>query len=105
MDRGNTVVAVEHNIDLIQAADYLIDMGPGGGSDGGRIIACGTLDDIMQCNQSVTGKYFKRGLKMKNEQMKEKFMSILQKYVGADVDIDFEKPLSEYDWSHLMRFS
>ena len=50
----------EHNIDLIQAADYLIDMGPGGGSDGGRIIACGTLDDIMQCNQSVTGKYFKK---------------------------------------------
>ena len=60
VDRGNTVIAVEHNIELIKAADYLIDMGPGGGSDGGRILACGTLDDIMQCEQSITGKYFKK---------------------------------------------
>ena len=60
VERGNTVIVAEHNIELIENVDYIIDMGPGGGSKGGEILACGTLNDIMNCEQSMTGKYFKK---------------------------------------------
>ena len=54
---GNTVVVIEHNLDVIKTADYIIDMGPEGGEDGGRIVACGTPDEIRQCSESITGKF------------------------------------------------
>ncbi len=54
---GATVVVVEHDLDVIRSADYVIDMGPGGGEAGGRIVACGTPDDIKNCSDSVTGRY------------------------------------------------
>ena len=57
IDQGATVVVIEHDLDLIRNADYVIDMGPGGGEDGGRIVACGTPEQIRTCPESVTGKY------------------------------------------------
>ena len=57
VDRGNTVLIIEHNIDIIKIADYVIDIGPGGGDKGGNIIACGTPEEISKNKDSVTGKY------------------------------------------------
>lgn len=54
---GATVVVIEHDLDVIRSADYLIDMGPEGGEDGGRIVACGSQDDIRGCTESVTGRF------------------------------------------------
>lgn len=58
-DQGNTVVVIEHNLDVIKTADYLIDLGPEGGSGGGEIIACGTPEEISKCEKSFTGHFFK----------------------------------------------
>ena len=57
LDRGATVVVIEHDLDVIRSADYVIDMGPGGGDAGGRIVACGTPEDIRANPDSITGKY------------------------------------------------
>ena len=57
IDRGATVIVIEHDLDVIRSADYIIDMGPGGGEDGGRIVATGTPDDIRRCPESVTGRF------------------------------------------------
>ncbi len=57
MDNGATVIVIEHDLDVIRSADYIIDMGPGGGTDGGRIVAAGTPADIKAAPQSCTGKY------------------------------------------------
>ena len=57
LDRGATVVVIEHDTDVIRSADYLIDMGPGGGESGGRIVACGTPDEIRQNPESITGRF------------------------------------------------
>ena len=54
---GATVVVIEHDLDVIRSADYLIDMGPEGGEDGGRIVVCGSQDDIRGCKESVTGRF------------------------------------------------
>lgn len=57
VDKGNTVVIIEHNLDVIRACDWLIDMGPEGGKYGGTVVACGTQDDLRRCAESVTGRY------------------------------------------------
>lgn len=57
IDNGATVIVIEHDLDVIRSADYLIDMGPEGGEDGGRIVACGSQDDIRGCTESVTGRF------------------------------------------------
>lgn len=57
IDHGATVIVIEHDLDVIRAADYIIDMGPGGGEDGGRIVACGSPDEIKKCSESVTGRF------------------------------------------------
>ena len=57
IDHGATVVVIEHDLDVIKNADYIIDMGPGGGKEGGRIVASGTPDEIKQFNESITGQY------------------------------------------------
>ena len=57
LDHGATVVVIEHDLDVIRNADYIIDMGPGGGEAGGRIIACGTPQEIKENQDSITGKY------------------------------------------------
>lgn len=57
IEHGATVLVIEHDLDVIRNADYIIDMGPGGGSEGGRIVCAGTLEDIKACKESLTGKY------------------------------------------------
>lgn len=57
IDHGASVVVIEHDLDVIRSADYIIDMGPGGGEEGGRIVAAGTPQDIKNCPQSATGKF------------------------------------------------
>ena len=57
IDNGATVIVIEHDLDVIRSADYLIDMGPEGGEDGGRIVACGSQEDIRNCEESITGKF------------------------------------------------
>lgn len=57
IEHGATVIVIEHDLDVIRNADYLIDMGPGGGVEGGRIVCTGTPEDIRACRQSLTGKY------------------------------------------------
>ena len=59
-DLGNTVLIVEHDEAMMRAADYIIDMGPGAGEHGGQIVATGTLTDVMQCPESITGQYLSR---------------------------------------------
>jgi excinuclease ABC subunit A len=58
-DLGNTVLVVEHDRDTIEAADWIIDLGPGAGTQGGHIVSEGTLDDILKCKESLTGKYLR----------------------------------------------
>ncbi len=62
VDKGNTVVVVEHNLDVIKMADWIIDLGPGGGEHGGKIIAEGTPEQIIKIEESITGKFLKREL-------------------------------------------
>jgi len=56
-DLGNTLIVVEHDEDTIRAADYIVDIGPGAGAHGGRVVACGTVEDIMNAPESITGQY------------------------------------------------
>jgi excinuclease ABC subunit A len=63
VDKGNTVVVVEHNLDVIKTADWIIDLGPGGGELGGEIIAEGTPEQIVKNEKSITGKFLKKELK------------------------------------------
>ena len=62
VDKGNTVVVIEHNLDVIKTADYLIDLGPEGGSGGGTVVCTGTPEEVAQCEASYTGKYLKKVL-------------------------------------------
>lgn len=62
VDGGNTVVVIEHNLDVIKTANYIIDLGPEGGNGGGRLVACGTPEEIAACEKSYTGAYLKNML-------------------------------------------
>ena len=62
VDSGNTVVVIEHNLDVIKTADYLIDLGPEGGDRGGEIVVCGTPEQVAACERSYTGQYLKKYL-------------------------------------------
>lgn len=68
VDSGNTVVVIEHNLDVIKTADYIIDLGPEGGDRGGQIVATGTPDQVAQCEGSYTGKYLKKVLEKAQKQ-------------------------------------
>ena len=59
VSQGNTVIVIEHNLDVIKVADYIVDIGPEGGDGGGKIIAQGTPEEIAKCSVSYTGKYLK----------------------------------------------
>jgi excinuclease ABC subunit A len=61
-DQGNTIVVIEHNLDVVKTADWIIDLGPEGGSDGGNIVASGTPEEIAKINQSFTGQFLKKML-------------------------------------------
>jgi len=62
VDYGNTVVVIEHNLDVVKSADYVIDLGPEGGPGGGRIIASGTPEDVAREEASLTGQFLRRVL-------------------------------------------
>ena len=59
VERGNTVMVIEHNLDMVKVADYVIDLGPEGGSGGGTILCTGTPEDVANCKGSHTGEYLK----------------------------------------------
>ena len=62
VDNGDTVIIIEHNLDMIKVADYIIDLGPDGGDFGGEVIAKGTPEQIAKCKNSYTGEYLKKEL-------------------------------------------
>ena len=62
VEGGNTVLVIEHNMDVIKSADYIIDLGPEGGDNGGRIVGCGTPEEIARIPESYTGRYLKNYL-------------------------------------------
>jgi excinuclease ABC subunit A len=62
VDQGNTVVIIEHNLDVVKTADWIIDLGPGGGNEGGRVIATGTPEDVADNASSYTGQFLHRAL-------------------------------------------
>jgi excinuclease ABC subunit A len=59
-DQGNTVVIIEHNLDVIKTADWIIDLGPEGGGKGGEIVACGSPEEVVKVKKSYTGKFLKK---------------------------------------------
>ena len=63
VDSGNTVIVIEHNLDVIKTADYIIDLGPEGGDKGGELVAAGTPEQVAKCEKSYTGQYLKKYLK------------------------------------------
>jgi excinuclease ABC subunit A len=65
VDAGNTVVVIEHHLDVIKTSDYLIDLGPEGGELGGRIVGAGTPEEIAQIPESYTGQYLRRVLEQR----------------------------------------
>ena len=62
IERGHTLIIIEHNLDVIKCADYIIDLGPEGGNNGGNIVVCGTPQEVAACPQSYTGRYLKSKL-------------------------------------------
>ena len=58
-DAGNTVVVIEHNLDVVKTADWIVDLGPEGGSGGGEILIAGTPEQVAACEKSYTGQYLK----------------------------------------------
>ena len=63
VDEGNTAVVIEHNLDIIKCADYIIDLGPEGGNMGGSIVCTGTPEQVVKCKESYTGKFLKQLIK------------------------------------------
>lgn len=62
-DAGNTLIVIEHNLDVIKTADYIVDLGPGGGDEGGHVVACGTPEEVAANPKSDTGAFLKPLLK------------------------------------------
>ena len=95
-DLGNTLIVVEHDEDTMLAADYIVDIGPGAGSHGGEVIACGTAEEIMQIPESITGKYLSGELRIPVPKERRKSAGWL-KVVGAQENnlknIDVDIPL------------
>ena len=65
VNQGNSVLVIEHNMDIIKVADYLIDLGPEGGDKGGTLVACGSPEEVAKVEASYTGQYLKEALKNK----------------------------------------
>ena len=64
IERGHTILVIEHNLDVVKMADHIIDLGPDGGDHGGRLVAVGTPEEIIKCQESVTGRYLKETHKL-----------------------------------------
>lgn len=68
VENGDTVLVIEHNLDVIKCADYIIDMGPEGGDEGGNVVVCGTPEEVAACEESYTGQYLKKVLEDQHEE-------------------------------------
>ena len=64
IERGHTIVIIEHNMDVIKCADYILDLGPGGGDKGGHLVSCGTPEEVVKCKESYTAEYLKEKLQV-----------------------------------------
>ena len=60
VDNGDTVIVIEHNLDVIKVADYIIDLGPDGGKNGGKVVVTGTPEEVAKCSKSYTGEFLKK---------------------------------------------
>jgi excinuclease ABC subunit A len=69
VDAGDTVLVIEHNLDVIKCADYVIDLGPEGGEGGGRVVACGTPEEVANCPESYTGQFLRRVLEQERAEL------------------------------------
>ena len=65
VEQGNTVIVIEHNLDVVKTADWIIDIGPEGGDGGGTVVACGTPEEVAEVRESHTGRYLKTMLDVK----------------------------------------
>ncbi len=99
-DMGNTVLVIEHDTDIMKAADYIVDFGPGAGKQGGSIVACGDVQEIMNCEASITGRYLRNSC---YQTKRRKLLSGNTKYLeikNADVNnlknIDITIPLGRF---------
>ena len=72
VDQGNTVIVIEHNLEIIKTADWIVDLGPEGGDKGGRVIACGTPEDVAQTPESFTGQYLAPHLSLKPQRRRKR---------------------------------
>ncbi len=99
-DLGNSLIVVEHDEETIMNADYIVDVGPGAGIHGGRIVACGTPEDIMKCPDSITGKYLSGAKKIdvpeSRRQGNGKFLTVRGAKENNLADIDVSFPLAEF---------
>ena len=64
IERGHTIIIIEHNLDIIKCADHIIDLGPDGGDRGGSLVCAGTPEEVAACKESITGQYLKDKLKV-----------------------------------------
>ena len=99
-DLGNTLIVVEHDEDTMRAADYIVDVGPGAGSHGGRIVAAGTLQDILDCPDSVTGQYLSGKRKIPVPETRRpgngKFLTVRGARENNLKDVDVAIPLGTF---------
>lgn len=99
-DIGNTLIVVEHDEDTMKEADYIVDVGPGAGENGGEIVAAGTIDDIEKCERSITGKYLSGKMKVdipdKRRKTSKKFITIKGAAENNLKNIDAKFPLEVF---------
>lgn len=99
-DLGNTLIVVEHDEDTMRAADYIVDVGPGAGIHGGEVVCAGTLDEIMDCEKSVTGQYLSGVKKIEVPEIRRKGNGNFLKILGAEENnlqnVDVEIPLGVF---------
>lgn len=97
-DMGNTVIVIEHDLELMKAADYLVDFGPGAGKNGGNIVAVGTVEDIIACQDSVTGKYLNgyQGFRREKVMGNGKSIKIIHAKHSNLKDLELDIPLGRF---------
>lgn len=98
-DMGNTVIVIEHDVELMKAADHIVDFGPGAGKQGGRIVASGSAQDIIGCEASITGKYLHSGVarpKRKKLGGNSSCIGIRNAHVNNLKNIDVDIPLERF---------
>ena len=78
VDRGNSVIIIEHNLDVIKTADYIIDIGPEGGDRGGTLVACGTPEEIAEVKESYTATYIRKILKTAKEKEESNLLEVAE---------------------------